>query len=820
MTDPVKGKWGDSLEKKEAEDDKQIYSHRCRVRIVGYHGCEDDLKDEDLPLAHVLLPPNTSTTGGQGQSMQYQGGEVVVGFFFDGTDAQQPVIFGTLFKQTFITDKLTNAEFNAKKQTCFKPYTPPDVRESAGKHVIYNSGKNGKDEWSGGVVPAGGAGTKKSVAKDQFNEATTINIDNATACQDNELSKITNTMKDFTKRLQTLQKLNSTKQFVNPIYGGVVDIQSEVKLTANKLQNSMTRMVRRGRSWVVNDTLDKLSKTLKDKTPLPLRAPAGKATKDLTDVVFCNFEKIQDELLDYLSKSLENMIGQVLDVPTCSIENFLGDMFGQINNILDTQLGGLFDQLNNIQGGGIVLPSKTFSKAIKYANIITNALECDAQNCPDNSTYSSKNGVGLSIEDSFDNIIGNMGVSSLVDPLLNNLNDAFPAFTKQTTKPDCKTNVLKCGPPRVDFIGGGGQGATGSAIVNALGQIIGVAISDGGFGFKEPPLLSFVDGCDNGFGAGGYPIMGKVTDPNGNESLGVTNVVITNPGQQYLPNTTETDFNGNVRQVIPDPNANYDGEVSYVTTLDRVIVDNTGFGYDDNDTVSVTGGSIGDSIRPTVDTSDDIIATGAGDAVGVPTSTTSSGAVVIGVESGVLTDDGVGLGRFNTGDGTGTGSETGVGGAIGSGGVIGSGTGVGAGVGAGTGVGAGVGAGTGTGTGVGAGVGAGTGTGAGVGAGTGAGFTAGDNISNNGIQNPGQAQVDLTINNGRIERAIVTNGGFGFTTLPNLTINSDTGSLARLTPVLKFTKIDDAANLTDINIPFDRNLSQENVVTVIDCITK
>ena len=89
--------------------------------------------------------------------------------------------------------------------------------------------------------------------------------------------------------------------------------------------------------------------------------------------MFCNFEKIQDELLDYLNKSLENMIGQVLDVPLCGIENFLGDMFGQINNILDTSLGSMFDQLNNIQGGGIKPPSKTFSKAIKFANILTNA---------------------------------------------------------------------------------------------------------------------------------------------------------------------------------------------------------------------------------------------------------------------------------------------------------------------------------------------------------------------------------------------------------------------------------------------------------------
>ena len=113
VTDPDKGEWGDLLEKKRAEDGEQIYSHRCRVRIVGYHGCGDELPDNKLPMAHVLLPSNVSTTGGRHESMQYQGGEVVVGFFLDGEDAQQPVIFGTLFKQSYTEDTLKNSEFEA-----------------------------------------------------------------------------------------------------------------------------------------------------------------------------------------------------------------------------------------------------------------------------------------------------------------------------------------------------------------------------------------------------------------------------------------------------------------------------------------------------------------------------------------------------------------------------------------------------------------------------------------------------------------------------------------------------------------------------------
>ena len=45
VTDPKKGEWENSLEKKEAENEEPVYSHRCRVRIVGYHGCGDELPD-------------------------------------------------------------------------------------------------------------------------------------------------------------------------------------------------------------------------------------------------------------------------------------------------------------------------------------------------------------------------------------------------------------------------------------------------------------------------------------------------------------------------------------------------------------------------------------------------------------------------------------------------------------------------------------------------------------------------------------------------------------------------------------------------------
>ena len=390
VTDPDKGEWRECLESTQADDGDDIYAFRCRVRIVGYHDCADDLPDKDLPLAHILLPPNTATTGGCGETVQYQGGEVVVGFFMDGDDAQQPVIFGTLFKQTFVPDELTSAKFNAKKQTCFTPYTPPKVRQTAGKQQQAPS-----SPWGGNMSPGE---LVKTVSQKQKESSTNIVTDTFSPCEDNEISKISNAIKDFTRKLETLQELNEESTYVDPIYGGLVDIQSEVKLATARIHNSMTKLVRRGRSWLIQETLDKLDKTMEGSVDKFNQVVLGQATNALTSVIFCNIEKIQDGLLDYLSKSLENMIGQVLDVPICGIENFMSDMFGQINNLIDSSLGGMFEQLSNIQGGGIALPSETFSKAIRFANILTNVLDCDKANCPPEPTsYSSKGGVSKSV---------------------------------------------------------------------------------------------------------------------------------------------------------------------------------------------------------------------------------------------------------------------------------------------------------------------------------------------------------------------------------------------------------------------------------------
>ena len=708
VTDPKKANWTTALHTYETESGEEVYSHRARVRIVGYHDPEPDLPDKDLPLAHVLLPANVSVTGGQGESMMLQGGETVLGFFADGEDGQQPVVFGTLFKQ--VSDQLSSNQFYSTGQTEFIPYTPPGVRQKMGLHTINPTTQLGKVTHTENVRDKVQSHKAKELNTDET-------VDARSPCEDTEVGRITKMVQDFIARLRQVQKIQSV--YVDPVVGKIVNINEEIKTVVSRVHSSMTNLVRRARAWTVKEILKKLDITFGAIVPKPLQPQTGKAVKSIVDLIFCLFEKVGKQLKDYLKDSIENMINRVFDVPACAIENFLGDMFGQLFNVLDNTVGPLVAQLSNVFGGVLGNVSSIISKGIKLANLFLSILACDGLKCPPANSWSTRYGPYKNDIDNFDKILQKADLNRLVNPLIEDMDNAIDA---DPVAPDCSTNVLRCGPPRVDFFGGDGSGVTGSAVVNALGQIIGVAIDNSGFGFTSPPLITFVDGCRNGYGAGGYAVLGSVSrvldeneepvsDDNGNplyepnefgDEQGVVAVTIVSPGEGFLPNTVETTFSvdddGNVTEsttgvtvpaadgdlptgaIAPDGAGGNgsDGSTSYVTGLDDVAVIDTGFGYDDNDTADVM----------------------------IP-------------------------------DGNG-----------------------------------------------------------------------GEVVDESG------SQVELDISDGFIIGASVVPGGqgFGFTELPRIRINSDTGVGATLRPILKFTRVDDANALAAT--------SQNAVLTVIDCVQK
>ena len=72
------------------------WGSRVKVRIYGYHPPNEiELANDDLPWAQVLLSPQGgSGKANRARSLRISPGDIVMGFFLDGDDAQLPVILG------------------------------------------------------------------------------------------------------------------------------------------------------------------------------------------------------------------------------------------------------------------------------------------------------------------------------------------------------------------------------------------------------------------------------------------------------------------------------------------------------------------------------------------------------------------------------------------------------------------------------------------------------------------------------------------------------------------------------------------------------
>jgi len=91
--------WQDNIEAAHFDPkDQKGWGYRYRVRYFGLHtGNTQDLPDEQLPMANVVLPVTAgSGLGGFIDTPTLSAGTVVTGFFLDGMAGQEPYIDGVL----------------------------------------------------------------------------------------------------------------------------------------------------------------------------------------------------------------------------------------------------------------------------------------------------------------------------------------------------------------------------------------------------------------------------------------------------------------------------------------------------------------------------------------------------------------------------------------------------------------------------------------------------------------------------------------------------------------------------------------------------
>ena len=117
----------------------------------------------------------------------------------------------------------------------------------------------------------------------------------------------------------------------------------------------------------------------------------------------------------------------------------------------------------------------------------------------------------------------------------------------------CQVGPQPCGPPALQFFGGGGIGAEANPVVDSSGNLIAVDLVSGGFGYSTPPFVQIIDPCRNGSGAVlTTEILNGV----------VVRVIINETGSGYLPPKSSVPQYPAILQLsdvlVANPGINYD----------------------------------------------------------------------------------------------------------------------------------------------------------------------------------------------------------------------------------------------------------------------
>jgi len=575
---------------------------KARVRIIGHHpGATSVVKDEELPWAHVLVPL-TMGAGNDGAVLRgnVTEGATVIGFFLDGDDAQQPIIIGALFKEANIDSP------NSWRQGTndFKTFKP----ETSAINPFNKDKETGRASTNGGApTPGGEVHTKEGEIKESQGQVagevnTVVNIPPQCKSGNTAYAKVVKALRDFIKVLNTVKQVGDN--FINPILNTIQDIPSIAREISVAMSDAFSEIIKVTRDKIIEKIYKLLETQINKLLPKDIKLFKTLATDKIVDTIWCAFNKIIKNLAEFIFKFLFQMIGTVVNVPLCAAEAFFGSIMNTVANEIEDAIGPALQDATSQLGGAVGSVMGYVNQAIGYANKALSFLSCESAECKAQFDYEMNKGyVPKGAIEKFNAVI-NYSPAQGVRNLLRDGKDQYKQWIGATgggdsgVPPevsaafgDCNSVSLECGLPQISFFGGGGSGANGIAIIDSIGQVLGIDILDSGSGYTTPPFVSIDDACNIGKGARAEAIL--------NSSGGVDYVDITSPGFNYLGPEGEPCLTNPLGE---------DG-AEYLGTIIDVIIENTGVGYTSEDLIYNLYCDSDVEIQPVVDDDGRIVST-------------------------------------------------------------------------------------------------------------------------------------------------------------------------------------------------------------------
>lgn len=606
VADPDTSGWGNALESNtehhSGEDsaklgDKEIYTRRCKVRILGYHTISDEngyvLTDTDLPWAHIMVGPGLATQDGTGSFHQYKGGENVLGFFLDGEEAQQPVIIGGFGRGKQVKD-----ETDPKSQTdCrIKPFTPNTQTiikkgDTPLPQIHITKVKATKGEETGAKFKS----PSSAQAGSQDENAGSKRLDTRNPRQLSRPTTCETPISDIETAIQNIMYVMQTIETYKDFYlqSGLdilTTLQNQIGSYVKQISGAIRKILEKIKSYLIKGLGDAFNSTIKA-LPETIKSVVAISFKQAIETILCVFEKIFGQgifskVLDYVNNFL---IDGIIDPLLCTAEKLLSNLLSQFMNPILNEISGTIQLLKDIFGEIDDKVSGAITKAMEFFNVVLSFLECAPVKCHGPRTWTLAGPDKAPVTD--------------VKNIIKGLN--IPELDLGETEPfSCSDNISYFLPPIIQILGGGG--AIGWPVIRD-GRLIGVYVDEPGRGYSKPtPPIVTVKTSSPIDPAGGARVeavvndngqidsfivkssgSGYVSTPTFNKAI-INDVLITSNDLNLPPDqlTDEKQQAINSLQLSTPPVSE---DLNVIPILKDLQINTPGIGYDDGDSILIDG---------------------------------------------------------------------------------------------------------------------------------------------------------------------------------------------------------------------------------------
>ena len=554
---------------------------RCKVRIIGYHSFDGNiLPDEDLPWAQILLDPSFgSSQGGIGGTIHLRGGETCFGFFLDGDDGQQPVIFGLLYRSEGTKNLQTESVIAKEKSSRFKPFTghpgnlvKPSQRDSRNSknlgdaetspspqsiatNVAFNSDFGFSSSFTTNISATPQYGDKIAGIKPGIPSASTLAVEKKSditltrpnGCENNLIGQITQIIQDFVAVTNGLDRyLNA---FIDPVLNEIVNVKNLIKKTASQVLGIVKLIINNLRGTIFKCIAKLFTKLVGLIVPIPQQVYILEAMKKILDIIFCILEKLPASLLNFLEDIFNDLVNPI-NAPACAIEQLTAGILSRLMNDIENALSGIMSGISWLTGG-LSSISNILNQASSLASQILSFLECTGLACKTPSVWAAKFGPNEKDADDWQKMVSNVNIFNGISdglgsieaaigetPLFGGINGRFNSSynncNEKVSNPTSQNDIIplppgvrypNCIPPIVRIVGDG-IGANAVPVVGSNGSIFSVEVTSGGLGYTVEPTVMIVDNSGYGNGATANAII---------ENGKVSSIYVSNYGFGYCP---------------------------------------------------------------------------------------------------------------------------------------------------------------------------------------------------------------------------------------------------------------------------------------------